>query len=175
MFWGLTPALDLLKELEDHDGNLPEEINILIVGGADARHVLQTVAKRYRHKSPKINFYLAEACVETVAKQLLLLNIALQPDNVLGLEQKTKVFMELYGNTMVRPSVAKYLASVAHELVKMVTNYDYLNKLMSCVTLDIKYKERDYLENLLKFWCGKEEFDICRSWDRRLRNFLGVR
>ncbi|KAJ8932756.1 hypothetical protein NQ314_014456 [Rhamnusium bicolor] len=147
MFWGLTPALDLLKEYELVKQELPEELNILIV----------------------------DACVENIARQLLLLNIALQPQHVLGLEQKTKIFMELYGNTLVRPTVAKYLTSVATNLVKMVTNYDYLNKIMGFINLEIKYKERDYLENLIKFWCGQEDFNICDSWDRRLRTSLGVR
>ncbi|CAH0555982.1 unnamed protein product [Brassicogethes aeneus] len=175
MFWGLTSALDLLAELEKHNKNLPEVLNILIIGGADGRHVLQTVAKRYRHSKVVLNFYLIEKCGENLAKQLLLLNIALQPDTVLGLEQKTKLFMELYGNSMVRPSVAKYLTSTALELVKMVTNYDYLSEQMNFLKLEIKYKERDYLENLLKFWCGKDEFNICDSWDKRLRKNLGVR
>lgn len=51
MYWGLTPALDLISQ---HEANLacdslPDELNILIMGGSDARHVLQTLAKRYRH------------------------------------------------------------------------------------------------------------------------------
>lgn len=173
MFWGLTPALNFLDFC---DTKSHKSLNILVIGGADCRHVLLTCARRYRlQNNIELNFILMEACMETVAKQLLLLKIALQPQELLGLEQKTKTFMELYGNTLVRPSVAKYLSSSAMQLVKMVTNYEYLNEVMPNVKLTVKYKERDYLENLLKFWCGKDEFNIADAWDRRLRKYLGVR
>nr|XP_023011655.1 dynein assembly factor 3, axonemal homolog [Leptinotarsa decemlineata] len=175
MFWGLTPALDLLCEYEKSVGNIPEELNILIIGSSDCRHILKTEARKYRHKNVKMNFYVMDSCVELLARQLLLMNIALQSQEILGLEQKTKIFMELYGNSLVRPSVANYLTSAASELIKMVTDYDYLSRMMSSVSLEIRYKERDYLENLLKFWCSKDEFNICDSWDRRLRKFLGAR
>lgn len=175
MFWGLTPALNLLDEYKLTKNDMPEELNILVVGGADCRHILLTEAKKYLYRKCRIRFYLLDACMENVARQLMLLNIALQPPETLGLEQKTKIFMEIYGNTLVRPSTAKYLKSLASNLVEMVTNYDYLKKIMSFVDVDIKYKERDYLENLLKFWCGQDDFNICDSWDRRLRKNLGVR
>ena len=113
--------------------------------------------------------------METVARQLLLLDTALQPPESMGLEQKTKIFMEIYGNSLIRPSTAKYLSVLANDLVKMITDYDYLKGKMGFVSMDVKYKERDYLENLVKFWCGKEEFNIMDCWDRRLRKTLGVR
>lgn len=113
--------------------------------------------------------------METVAKQLLLLVTALQPQAALGLDQKTKVFMELYGNTLIRPYTAKYLTTVANDLVRMVTDYDYMKQKMEFVNMEVKYKERDYLENLVKFWCAKDEFNIVDMWDKRLRKNLGVR
>ncbi|XP_060528930.1 dynein axonemal assembly factor 3 homolog isoform X2 [Cylas formicarius] len=113
--------------------------------------------------------------METVAKQLLLLNTALQPESSIGLNQKTKIYMDLYGNALLRPSAARYLTNLAHDLLRMITDYDYLKKKMSIVTLNLKYKERDFIENLLKFWCSKNEFNIVDCWDRRLRKDLGVR
>ncbi|XP_028129878.1 dynein axonemal assembly factor 3 homolog [Diabrotica virgifera virgifera] len=175
MFWGTTPALDILEEYELLKHNIPETINILIVGGADCRHVLKTEACKYKHKNVKINFILVEACLEVIARQMLLLNIALQPQQTVGLSQKTKIFMEIYGNTLIRPSVAKFLQTTAIDLLKMITNYNYLKTMMDFLSLNVKYKERDYLETLLKFWSSKDEFDICLSWDRRLRRTLGVR
>ncbi|KAJ3642084.1 hypothetical protein Zmor_024901 [Zophobas morio] len=175
MFWGLTPSLDILGLYIEENETLPAEVNVLLVGGADARHILHTLARRYRHAPTKLNFYVAEASLETIAKQLLLLNVSFQHPSVLGLIPKAKIFMELYGNALVRPSVAKFLTATATEMVKMVTDYDYLAKVMPFVSLEVKYKERDYLENLFKFWCGRDDFDICDSWDRRLRKNLGVR
>lgn len=177
MYWGLTPALDLVSQYESNltCENLPEELNILIMGGSDARHVLQTLAKRYRHKRVKLNFYITEACVESFAKQLLLIYTALQSSESMAPVQKTRTFMELYGNSLLRPAVAKYLRNSARELVKFVTNFDFMRGALPFLDLDLKYKERDYMENVFKFWCADDEFNICDYWDRRLRKTLGVR
>ncbi|CAG9817404.1 unnamed protein product [Phaedon cochleariae] len=175
MFWGKTQALDLLEEYEAIHTDLPDHVDILLVGCSDCRHVLKTIARKYRHKKVKVTFHVVESCMELIARQLMLLYVALQPQDALGLDQKTKIFMELYGNALIRPSVAKYLTSTASDLIQMVTDYDYMNRMMSCVSLDIKYKERDYMENLLKFWYSKDDFDICDSWERRLRKTLGAR
>lgn len=53
MFWGITPVLDLLQEYKTctNPKSIPEELNVLIIGGADSRHILNTLAKRYRHKN----------------------------------------------------------------------------------------------------------------------------
>jgi dynein assembly factor 3 len=40
----------------------------------------------------------------------------------------------------------------------------------------LKYKERDYLENVFKFWqLPKTRFPILQHWDKRLRKHLGTR
>lgn len=175
MFWGLTPALDLQDEYKKHNKPLTE-LNILIVGGADARHILKTIGESYRHEPVKINFYVMEVCSELIARQLLLINVALQPPEQLGLMLKTKIFMELYGNTIVRPLVAKYLTTKGKQFVNMITNFDYMHEVMKIVDLrNLQYKERDYLEVLFKYWCAPDPFRICELWDRRLRQLLGVR
>lgn len=176
MFWGITPALDLLSEYESKvQTNLPDEINIVLFGSSDSRHILQTLAKRYRHKNIKLNFYLVETCGETIARQLLLLYTALRPSEEMALVHKTRTFMELYGNSLLRPTVAKYLRLTSYEFVKFITNFEYMKQIMPFVGMELKYKERDYLENLFKFWCSEDDFNICDSWDRRMRKTLGIR
>lgn len=174
MYWGITPSLDCLQEIKMTE-ILEDEYNILLLGSFDARHILKTLSRKYRHKKVKINFYVIEGILESVAKQLLLLTVALQPSTELGLVQKTRYFMELFGNTLIRPAVAKYLTSIAQLLVKMITNPDYMKKILPMVNMDVKYKDRDYLENLFKFWCGNDEFNIFEYWDKRVRKSLGDR
>ncbi|ERL86788.1 dynein axonemal assembly factor 3 homolog [Dendroctonus ponderosae] len=173
MFWGLTPAVDLCQMYLDCSAQLPAELNILLVGATDCRHVLQTVARRYRHQPLQLNFHLVEGCMETVARQLLILLTALQPQ--LGLDQKTRLLMELYGNTVLRPFSANYLVNAARDLLEMVADCDYLRRKIPMVSLGLKYRDRDYLENLLKFWAGPQEFNVLEMWDRRLRNCLATR
>nr|XP_022902465.1 dynein assembly factor 3, axonemal homolog [Onthophagus taurus] len=174
MLWGLTPALDLAGELNRHV-HLNDEVNILLVGSSDCRHILKTLAKRYTRKHIKLNFFIMESCQEAVAKQILLLYLALRPEEELGIVQKTRYFMELYGNSMIRPAVANYLSSRSSDFVEMITNYEYMNEIMPFLKLDIKYKDRDYIENVFKFWGGIDPFDICDCWDKRVRKTLGVR
>ncbi|XP_017768333.1 PREDICTED: dynein assembly factor 3, axonemal homolog [Nicrophorus vespilloides] len=171
MFWGLTPSVDLLEDLDE---NL-ETVNILLVGSADLRHVLKTLAKRYTHRHVKINFFLMELVPEVVAKQMLLLDTALHRIDDLGLVPKTRIFMELFGNMLIRPITAKHLLNRSKELIEMITDFNYLKRLLPCVDLDLKYKERDYIENVFKFWSSQDEFDVHYCWDRRLRKTLGVR
>lgn len=176
MFWGVTPGINLLKVYQNtKKEELPKEINILITGSSDCRHILLTLSKQHLNTDVNINFYVVETCLEVIARQLLLLIIAFQPHIALGLDQKIKIFMEIYGNILLQPNVAKYLSSAAFELLNMVTNFEYFKEKLPCVKLDITYKERDYLETLLKFWKSKEEFSIVECWNKRLRQFLGVR
>ncbi|KAK9879959.1 hypothetical protein WA026_008469 [Henosepilachna vigintioctopunctata] len=172
MFWGLTPALDFQSECGKDEFR---ELNILLIGGSDCRHILKTIARRYRYHKVNLNFFVMESCMEVVARELLFLLLAFMPQKELGEVQKTRIFMELYGNTIVRPYVARFLTSSSKELLRMVTDYDYLNLILPFVELDIKYKERDYLENILKFWGCADKFDISDSWDRRMRKMLGIR
>lgn len=176
MFWGLTPAVNFLSEYETKTQTcLPDELNILLFGSADCRHILQTIAKQYRHKKVKLHFYVVETCGETIARQIMLLYTALRPTEELALVQKTRTFMELYGNSLLRPAVAKYLRHISYDFVKFITDFEYMKQKIPFVEMELKYKERDYLENLFKFWCGEDDFNICDSWDRRLRKILGIR
>lgn len=101
MLWGISSALDLYEEylraFKIKDDPLPEDehareeaeeaagdntlntLNILICGGADPRHVIKTLAKRYTHRiRPKLNIYLLDGCAEIEARNMLLLGVALE-------------------------------------------------------------------------------------------------
>lgn len=171
MFWGLTPSLDLQSIYTSKN---EETLNFLIVGGSDCRHILKTIARKYRYQKVQLNFYVMEGCMEVVARELLLLLLAFMPQKELGEVQKTRIFMEIYGNSVVRPYVGKFLATTAKVLLTAITDSEYLRTIMPTVSLNVKYKERDYLENLVKFWCSSEDFDILDSWDRRVRKALGT-
>ena len=129
MWWGYSPALDLQDEWKKSNSNKYEnmkELNILLIGAADGRHVLKTLAQTYRHEnSLQINFYVYEASLDLVARQLMLLTIALEPPEELGLQDKTRLFLELYGNSLVRPATANFVARKSVQFVHMVTDLDF--------------------------------------------------
>lgn len=177
MLWGYGPAVDILAEIADVKPlNSQEELNILIIGASDGRHVLQTISKYYTHPRRKVNFYVTEVLLEMVARQLLLFLTALEPPDKLGLFEKTRLFMELYGNTLVRPNTSKYLVKMAYQLVYMVTDETYLARRLPLVSIcNMKYTERDNLETIFQFW-AKVRFDnVIKLWDGRIRQSLGAR
>jgi dynein assembly factor 3 len=126
MWWGYSPALDLLHEWEmckyKNSDNV-KELNILLIGAADGRHILKTLAQTYRHENKqRINFYVYEASLDLIARQVMLLTIALEPPEELGLQEKARLFLELYGNSLVRPTTATFIARKSAQFVHMVTD-----------------------------------------------------
>ena len=87
---------------------------------------MKTLAQTYRHENNlKINFYVYEASLDLVARQVMLLTIALEPPEELGLQDKTRLFFELYGNSLVRPTTATFIARKSAQFVHMVTDLDF--------------------------------------------------
>lgn len=178
MFWGLSPALDLqLEYLRQGDENA-YELNFLVIGGCDGRHLLKTLAQAYRHTRRYMNLFVVDGCPELIARQLLLLSLALEKTTRCGLLEKTRRYLEVYGNILLRPSTSRYVIAKARQLVGMITNPDYMNCLLPCVSIEqMKYRERDYMENLLHFWTtgNTNQFNACELWEHRIRHSLGVR
>ncbi|XP_039480833.1 dynein axonemal assembly factor 3 homolog [Drosophila santomea] len=201
MLWGLSSALDLyeeyLKAFKIKDEPLPEDahsreeaeeaagdnplhtLNILICGGADPRHVIKTLAKRYTHRiRPKLNIYVLDGCAEIEARHMLLLGVALEDPESFSLVSKVHLFMDLYGNAVIRPSSHHYMAAKARTLLKMVTNEEELQRLAPMLNIEgLKYKERDGLEMAFSFWQPHpwNIFEVTAYWEQRSRALLGTR
>ncbi|ESP05132.1 hypothetical protein LOTGIDRAFT_227827 [Lottia gigantea] len=185
-WWGFSPALDLqengidemLKKLKIKHDSGEEELNILLVGAGDIRHILTTIARSWRHSPHKLHFYVLETSLELYARDMLLLNIALEPQNRMGLQEKTELFLEVYSNTFIRQQTCENIQSLSTEFIKMVTDFDYLEKKLPVFDLSqLKFKERDFLEGIFKFWRNPDKavFDVEKCWDLRERKRLGVR
>ncbi|XP_023175144.2 dynein assembly factor 3, axonemal homolog [Drosophila hydei] len=189
MFWGLSTALDLYEEylrafkIKDEPcaeaaEQQPDALNILICGGADPRHVIKTLAKRYTHGAkPKLKFYLLDACVEIMARNMLLLALALEPPESFSLVCKAHLFMDIYGNSLLRPSSHHYVAAKARTLLNMICDEEQLQRFAPMINIEaLKYKERDGLEMAFSYWQPQEQvYDIQRYWEQRVRALLGSR
>ncbi|XP_017092573.2 dynein axonemal assembly factor 3 homolog [Drosophila bipectinata] len=196
MFWGLSSALDLYDEylkafrINDDTGKegsnaggdgptSPAKLNILLLGEADARHVIRTLAKRYTHRvKPDIHIYIVEGSPEIEARHMLLLAVALEDPASFNLVSKAHLYMDLYGNTMVRPSTYHYMASKGRTLLKMVTNEEQLQSLAPMLNIQhLKYRERDGLEMAFTFWQPQPQhvYKITEYWEQRGRALMGTR
>ncbi|XP_014279744.1 dynein axonemal assembly factor 3 isoform X1 [Halyomorpha halys] len=178
MLWGLSPALDLLSEYEKVNTLYGKQtINVLLIGSTDGRHILKTMSALRRHSVDdcEVNFFVMDLTSEFVARQLLLFTIALEPEDRLGIQEKARLWMEIYGNTLLRPVTAKYLMSKAVQMIHVVTNKNYQKKRLPLVDLDfLKYKEVDQLENIFKYWI-RNRYSLAKIWDNNLRKSLGTR
>ncbi|WAR01530.1 DAAF3-like protein [Mya arenaria] len=150
-WWGFSPALDFQEILKGSSGGKTCEndpVHILLVGAGDLRHVLLTVARKYRHTPRKLCFHILEGSLELYARDMLFLTIALEPQTRMGLQEKTELFLELFGNILIRKQSTEY------------------------------FKERDFLDAIFKFWRNPAitgVFEVSKYWDLRIRKLLGTR
>lgn len=185
-WWGFSPSIDFLKLINDNqkpDDN-DEYINILIFNAGDQRHILESLAsKRKCYPNKKIRFYVYEKMLELYARDFLLLSIALEHPTRTGLQEKTELFLEIFGNLLIREHTSKIIQSKANEFIKLITDLEALEKSSNLRLFDfslLKYKERDYLEGIFKYWrlnddSSKEVFPSQKCWDARLRAYFGTR
>ncbi|CAH8623860.1 unnamed protein product [Schistosoma rodhaini] len=178
IWWGLTPAINLAKCLDTYcPGDHFDDTNILCVGMGDSRHILLTLSSKFSGKIKFETFYLIEPFHGTYARQMLQLYTALETYTRMGLQEKVEIYLEIFGNMMIRDVTSKYLTNAANNLTRLVTNLGPLPSFAFVDLSHLKFKERDMLESTLKFWRGSDEtkFDAVKCWDYRLRKHLGTR
>ncbi|XP_075461568.1 dynein axonemal assembly factor 3 isoform X2 [Ascaphus truei] len=183
-WWGFSPALDLqmqcLQSSMEHlrfSEDIPE-LNILLVGCGDSRHLLKTICQAHRWPRRKLNFYVVENNLEVVGRHMLFLTLALENPEQMGLQEKSEVFLELYGNSLIRSHTATYLREKSDLFIRYVTDTDFQHSKMPLLNLTaLKFKERDRLEAIFKFWRNADPqiFQVDKLWDIRNRQYLGSR
>lgn len=186
-WWGLSPALDLQAESPPVDPDSQSkteheipELDALLLGSVDGRHMLRTLARAVLWPLRRFNFYVLENNLEAVARHMLIFSLALEEPEKMGLQERSETFLELWGNTLLRPSVAAFLRAQASHLANLVPEPDRLEELLPWLSLrPLKFRERDGLEAVFRFWSGGEKgpevFPMSRLWDMRLRHYLGSR
>lgn len=85
MFWGSSPSVDLGAY-----GTGSGHLKVLIVSAGDTRHVLHTLAKRYKYSYAKIDIYVYEPVVELYARHAQQIALALEPIDRISLSYKVR-------------------------------------------------------------------------------------
>ncbi|KAM7345936.1 dynein axonemal assembly factor 3 isoform 2-T2 [Cochliomyia hominivorax] len=121
---------------------------------------------------------LLDGCIEVVARNMILLSIALENPGIINLRTKVHLFMDVFGNALMRAASYSYVTIKAKSLIKAITDEDYLKKITPMLNIDhMKYRERDGLENSFNFWLSMQGriFKIQEYWNARVRKVLGTR
>ncbi|KAI4876443.1 hypothetical protein NFI96_010328 [Prochilodus magdalenae] len=173
-WWGFGPARDVLSA----DVVRPEgELNVLLVGSGDPRHILKTIAGLRENNS--LHVWVIENNIEVVARQLLLLYLSLSTPESMGMHEKTEVFLELFGNSEIRCQTEETLKHVAAQLSLYVTDtLDTHTQSHPCLdTSLLKFRERDELAQIFKQWQHPPSSPVSavKAWDARIRQHLGTR
>ncbi|KAF3704481.1 Dynein assembly factor 3, axonemal [Channa argus] len=178
-WWGFSPARDLLASgPARHEGH----VNVLLVGSGDPRHILKTIASLQNEEH--LHVWVIENSMEVVARQLLLLYLALLPQEHMGINEKTEVFLEVFGNCEIRSQTEEILRHAASQLSLSVT--ETLETVTNpCLNTSLlKFKERDELARLFKLWRQPQSASpsecsapivMAKAWDYRVRQHLGTR
>ncbi|XP_069011796.1 dynein axonemal assembly factor 3-like [Embiotoca jacksoni] len=177
-WWGFSPARDLLRT-----GPVRNEgdVNVLLVGSGDPRHILKTISGLKDKQS--LHVWVVENSMEVVARQLLLLYLALMPQESMGINEKTEVFLEVFGNSEIRSQTEETLRRAASQLSLSVTETLETSAYACLNTTLLKFKERDELARIFKLWIkprsssssSPDAISISKAWDYRVRQHLGTR
>lgn len=178
MFWGFSEAFDVFEEFSSStkSSEIPSNLNILLFGSSDSRHIIKSMAKLHRHEA-NLTFYILEEYPALIARQMMLLLVALDTNETLSAHGRVAFFLDLFGNSMMRRSTETYLSSRADYLLRCIdqSQDDSTQSIIDVTAL--KYSERDQVEDFLKFCRSKspKSFNIKSHWTNRVIRHLGQR
>jgi dynein assembly factor 3 len=182
MFWGTSEARNFYEEYVNGLKEKPKKLDILLFGLGDPCHLVKTLSKAHEFQEQEdgieINFYIIEGCVELLARDLVLLNVALENDDYFSVNAKTHLYMDLFGNSLLRSASYLYLCSKSEQFLKLITDPEFAETYAPIFNFEnLKYKEKDQLEKTFNFYKNKKEhvFDIAKYWDEKNRYHLKER
>jgi dynein assembly factor 3 len=115
---------------------------------------------------------------------MLHLSILLDEMPDVSLQQRAELFLECFGNLLVREKTRDYIKEKASELIRFRSAYltkrvitDGKGLIASIINFSaLKFRERDDIEFVFKFWRDeKRSFDSLALLDYRMRKYLGKR
>ncbi|KAA0705154.1 Dynein assembly factor 3, axonemal [Triplophysa tibetana] len=190
-WWGFGPARDLLSS-DVHTVRSGGELNILLVGSGDPRHILKTLSgitesdvirvsetETLLHMMSQmrsdahvdvLQVWVIENSMEVVARQLLLIYWSLLSPETISVHKKTEVFLEIFGNCEIRSETEEFLKQASRDLCQSITN-TLVSDSHTHACLDTSLlKVHTLLYRHISLLTGFKERDdlvqILKSWER---------
>ncbi|EGF76589.1 hypothetical protein BATDEDRAFT_28431 [Batrachochytrium dendrobatidis JAM81] len=200
--WGFSKALDFqdsngifteknttLLDIKSAIADETEPLDVLLIGASDPRHIIKTAGRAWKHSSRQIHFHVIEPQSSLLARHMLLLSILFDPLDDIGIQvskaivlglvnllvERAELFLECYGNLLIRKKTATWINAYTLPLIRAMTDgAGVLGKLIDFSGL--KFRERDDIEFVFKFWRDQaKQFDAKSLWDIRLRRYYAAR
>lgn len=172
--WGFSPAFDFIEAIYaacDLQPSTSDPITILLVHPGDVRHILYAISRRRRYPRRPVHFYLLEPSLEILARDLLLLEVAI--DFEIPIRQRANIFLEIFGNALVQERTARYIEQLGQKLISLAVNSIATLELVDLQNL--KYKDRDGLEEVFKSYNRRNPCEMISLRDHRMRGFYEER
>jgi len=183
--WGFSPSIDFFKGTpyflsSGDDEEDSKDINVLISECADIRHVLRSLSDNLpmidgQPRKGKVNIYIHEKQKENLCRDLLFLTLTCERH--LSMRERQELFLDLYGNSMIRDKTANYLEQTTKELIQLVTEDERCtNMFKSIVSFDnLRFKDRDEMEEIFSSYLKRHPFEMEKLRDQRLRHHFADR
>ena len=119
--------------------------------GGDIRHLLKSVSDILplaQDRQMTIHIYYHERAKENLARLALFLTLICETG--ISMRERMEIFLDLYGNTLIRDKTASYLEECAKELIQLVTE-DVKGKSVISDLVDfstLKFRDRDDIEDI---------------------------
>jgi dynein assembly factor 3, axonemal len=165
------------------------EVHLLLAGACDIRHILRTLSSLRATEglaeesaattipaSPTYHFYLYEPNLRLHCRHLFFLQWLLDSMFALEeLEERVLMFLDVYGNAVMREITAAQVRNVVQRLRKALeTDSSALQRIVSFE--EMKHKERDFVEGQLLHWSRDASVvDIEAQWMQRVRQEMAER
>ena len=92
---------------------------MLLTGRSDVRHILKTLCDVcLTDKFKSVEVYFHETSKELICRALLLLHVIHEQN--LNFDERVELFLDLYGNALVKEKTAKYLNSVVPDILNLI-------------------------------------------------------
>jgi len=168
-FWEYSPARDYLKDAQNVS-------RLLVLGPGDIWGTLVTLSRLLRHGTSaatpiEIDIF-NEGPIETTARHLLLLEIAF--DWEVPIRKRANTLLEVFGNILIQKRTSAYISEIGRRLTRFSSNGE--GALAGLVSLgNLKFRQRDELEQIFKFWATERGFNAAGARDDRLRSLYTSR
>ena len=178
--WGFTPSIDFFRGTSltfDTD----QDQHVLISECADVRHLLRTISENLPEggfASPRqgvLHLYIHEKQKENLCRDLLFLTLICEKQQ--AMRERQELFLDLYGNSLIRDKSANYLEQLVKELIMLVTEDDRCTSPLRGVVNfgNLRFKDRDEMEEIFSSYLKRHPFDMEKLRDQRMRHHFADR